>query len=381
MTQPKVSDFNYVSSFNCRIFKLIPTQDESDARASYAKLADFARENGAKKSLTIFQTFARNDQWTTVDDDHWRCNNFDEIFKKKFLKTRKIHALNQAGSFWGMSLLVFDASKSDLKEITEGIYWENYATFNIDELTWYSPNTENVWIRFEKDSHQTHVSEDPFDAQASFVRAIKRPAKSLDAEDLADLRNSNKEYSFDVDEKLFEQLNVVASPWVRDLTWETAFAKYPSYLPWYMEIMAGAGRSIPQRSCGEFIREGFDPLSYFALCHALNTNELFAHPNNIYNHRRRRYGGGRQGREQIIRGSEFRAFPKLLQHGIKPVEAARLILDWTGIQDLLAQKHAHPYNYNAGWQEWLLGGQRLDSIDALVTRLNELAKENTDERV
>lgn len=375
MIQPKVTDFNYVSSFNCRIFKLIPARSEAEASDSYKKLAEFALECGAKKSLTIFQTFARTDEWTTFDDDHWRCTNFQGQFKKKYRTTGVIHVLNQAGSFWGKSLLVFDATEEDLKAITEDLYWDNYATFDIDEKVWTASNGERVFIRFDKDSHLSHVSEDPFDAATSFVRAIKRPAKTLTSEALADLRNSNKGYGFRYDEELFQQLNAVSTPWVKNLTWVEALGKYESYRPYYMEIMAGAGRSIPYRSSGEFIREGFDPLSYYALCHALDTDELFAHPNNIYNHRRKRFGGGRQGREQIIRGSEFRAFPKLLQHGVSPVTAARLILDSTGIQEDLLQKHAHPYNHNPNWQEWLLGGSRQLSIDEFVARLDALAKE------
>jgi hypothetical protein len=375
MTEPKVTDFNYVSSFNCRIFKLIPARSEAEASDSYKKLAEFAQECGAKKSLTIFQTFARTDEWTTFDDDHWRCINFQGQFKKKFRTTRIIHVLNQAGSFWGKSLLVFDATNEDLKAITEDLYWDNYATFDIDEKVWTASNGERVAIRFDKDSHLSHVSEDPFDAATSFVRAIKRPAKTLTGEALADRRDSNQGYTFRYDEELFQQLNAVSTPWVKDLTWAEALGKYESYRPYYMEIMAGAGRSIPYRSSGEFIREGFDPLSYYALCHALDTDELFGHPNNIYNHRRKRFGGGRQGREQIIRGSEFRAFPKLLQHGVSPVTAARVILDSTGIQEDLLQKHAHPYNHNPNWQEWLLGGSRQLSIDEFVARLDSLAKE------
>jgi hypothetical protein len=375
MTQPKVTDFNYVSSFNCRIFKLISAQSEAEASDTYNNLAEFSQECGAKKSLTIFQTFARTDEWTTFDDDHWRCINFQGQFKKKYRTTRIIHVLNQAGSFWGKSLLVFDATEEDLKAIAEATYSANYATFDIDEKVWTDSNAERVSIRFDKDSHLSHVSEDPFDAATSFVRAIKRPAKTLTSEALADLRDSNQGYGFRYDEVLFQQLNAVSTPWVKDLTWVEALGKYESYRPYYMEIMAGARNSIPYRSSGEFIREGFDPLSYYALCHALDTDELFAHPNNIYNHRRKRFGGGRQGREQIIRGSEFRAFPKLLQHGVSPVTAARLILDSTGIQEDLLQKHAHPFNHNPNWQEWLLGGSRQLSIDELVTRLDALAKE------
>ena len=375
MTQPKVTDFNYVSSFNYRIFKLIPAHNEAEASDSYRKLAEFAQECGAKKTLTIFLTFAGANEWTTFDDDHWRCTNIQGQFKKRYRSTRIIHALNQAGSFWGKSLLVFDATEEDLKEISKDLNWGNYATFAIDEKVWTASNGERVSIRFDQDSHLSNVSENPFDAASSFVRAVKLPAKTLNGEALADLRSSNTGYAFGYDEAFFEQLNVVSVPWVKNLTWVEALTKYASYRPYYLEIMAGAGRSIPYRSSGEFIREGFDPLSYYALCHALNTDELFAHPNNIYNHRRKRFGGGREGREQIIRGSEFRAFPKLIQHGVSPVTAARLILDSTDIQEALLQRHAHPYNHNPNWQEWLLGGARQLSIDEFVARLDALAKE------
>lgn len=375
MTQPEITDLTYVSSYQSRVFRLIPETNGDEAANSYLDLAEFAQECGAKKSLTIFQTFARTIEWTTVDDDHWRCTYFQAQFKKKFRASRISHSLTSDGSFWGKALVIFDAADDELKSLTEETHLDNYATFDIDDLIWTNSRNEQVSIRFEKELYFSKVSEDPFDANSGFIRAIKSPAESLTPEALTRLRNTNKPYGYRYDEELFDQLNLISTPRVKDLTWDAAFDEYRSYLPWYMEIMAGAGRSIPFRSSGEFIREGFDPLTYYALCHALNTDELVSHPNNIYNHRRIRFGGGREGREQIIRGSEFRAFPKLLQHGVSPVAAARLILDWTGIQENLLQKHAHPYNRNSNWQVWLTGNASQISIDEFVARLDALAKE------